>query len=149
MLAYQALERALKERWNAQIGRYPSVDAADFQSPGLAVLLRTAGREGWITNEGFSGRWWRARKAILAERTEAAIRTLESPSTEVLEIEDPTEAEIAERAGRIDVVAALAGAIPKMRNSLAHGSTKLVPMSDAILQDVRDAISMMFDPEKK
>lgn len=38
-------------------------------------------------------------------------------------------------------------AIPKMRNSLAHGSTKLMPMSDAVLQDVRDAINMLFGPQ--
>lgn len=148
MLAYQALERALKEHWNIETRRYASVDDAGFKSPGLSALLRKAGREGWIHNEGFSGRQWRAEKAILAERAESAIRLLDKSCADTVEIAEPTDQEIAERAVRIDVVAALVAALPKMRNSLAHGSTKLAPISDAVLRDVRDAINMIFRPNR-
>lgn len=144
MTAYQALEMSLLVRWQQEHGGENA--AGSRRAPTLGVLLRHAASNGWIHNNGFSGRFWRAERSLIAERCEIALLA-GSGDQEAMTINDPTEAEIQDRAEKIDVVSALVRSVPKMRNDLAHGSSRLVPISDYVLQDVRDAINMIFTKE--
>jgi hypothetical protein len=60
-------------------------------------------------------------------------------------IADPTPEEVAARAEQIDVTKLLMDFLPELRNQLAHGSARLSPTSDYVLQDVCDALNMIFD----
>lgn len=142
MAAYQALEMALLVKWRSC--RLKEEDAGS-RPPTLGLLLRTAAEMGWIRNEGFVGATWRAERALIAER--AAAGNQPAQDSEAVGFSYPTETEIKERAATMDVVSALVKSIPKMRNSLAHGSARLMPVSDYVLMDVRDAINMIFSVE--
>lgn len=143
VVAYQALEMALLLRWEQE--QSTTNDGRRKRQPTLQPLLEEAARRQWLRNDGFSGRYWRAERALLSERTTEAIRIHGMESAGEITIPAPTENEIAKRADDIDVVGALITAVPSLRNKLAHGSSMLVPMSDHVLQDVADAINMLFD----
>jgi hypothetical protein len=145
MLAYQALERALKERWIAEIAGLPSIDDLDVEFPGLSELLDMAVHRQWLRNEGFNSRHYRARMALMSMRSHAAIIEMQRSGTEILPIPEPTEAEIQECIVRFDVSRIIAEHIPDLRNQLAHGSARLSPTSDLVLRDVCDGINMLFD----
>ena len=142
MAAYQTLEMSLLLRWKKE---HPEVAEDEGRKlPTLGRLLQEAAARQWIWNEGFSGRRWRAERIILDERGAEAMRTHVAGSTEPLYFSDPTPEEVEARMKAVDVVSALVKSVPQMRNTLAHGSTKLVPMSDYVLQDVCDAVNMIF-----
>lgn len=148
MLAFQTLERALRTRWNTEVEKRQTVDDANYKWPGLAFLLKHAGSNGWIRSEGFSNRHRRAINALNQERTIAAIESMASSGATKHALQEPTLAEIEELAKQVDVVKILELYLPTLRNNLAHGSTRLEPSSDFVLQDICDAISMIFDGVK-
>jgi hypothetical protein len=142
MAAYQTLEMSLLLRWRSE---HPEVAGEECRRlPTLGQLLQEAGARQWIWNGGFSGRRWRAERIILDERGVEAMRAHMAGSTDPIQFNDPTPEEVEARMVTVDVVSALVKSVPKMRNTLAHGSTKLVPMSDYVLQDVCDAVNMIF-----
>ncbi len=145
MVAYQSLERALRHRWNSEVSRLASIDDNDYQWPGLAHLLTHAGSRGWIRNEGFSSRAWRARNSLTGERAVAGIQAMIATGTDERLLQEPTQVEIEELTEQIDVVKLLVEHLPSFRNELGHGSARLSPTSDLVLQDVCDAINMVFD----
>jgi len=145
MTAYLALERALKERWNSEIARLPSIDEQDFDAPGLSELLAIAVARGWIRKEEFSSRRYRAYLRTMSQRSSAAILAMQKSGAEEQPIAEPSEDEVSSAAEHIDVARLLAEHLPDLRNQLAHGSARLSPTSDLVLSDVRDAINMIFD----
>jgi hypothetical protein len=145
MTAYLALERALKERWNREVARFPSIDDQDFDAPGLSELLGVAVARGWIRKGEFSSRRYRANLRIMSERSNAAILAMQKSGAEGQPITEPSEDELGSVAERVDVARLLAEHLPDLRNQLAHGSARLSPTSDLVLSDVRDAINMIFD----
>jgi hypothetical protein len=58
---------------------------------------------------------------------------------------DPTEEEIMAAAREIDLPQILIDTVPHLRNSLAHGSSRLSPTSLRILQLICEAINQMFE----
>jgi hypothetical protein len=145
MLAYQSLERALKERWNSEIGHYPYIDDQEIGFPTLSDLLETAVMRGWIRSEGFRSRGHRAHQALMSTRSIEAIIEIQGTGAETRPIQEPTESELREWMNKVDVADILAQHIPDLRNSLAHGSARLSPTSDLLLTDLCDAINMLFD----
>ncbi len=145
MLAYQALERALKERWNSEIGLYPSIDDQEIDFPPLSELLKVAVSRGWTRTEGFRSREHRAYQALMSARSTESIMEMQKSGEETGPIHEPTESELREWADKIDVAGILARHVPDLRNSLAHGSARLSPTSDLLLADICDAINMLFD----
>lgn len=145
MVAYQALEFALRERWTSEEARLATAERpARAPERGLSRLLERAAADGWLRNEGFSGKWWRARNALLNEKTREALRHPEMLANGTIEIADPTDAEIEERAATIDVVQLVVKYLPKFRNDLAHGSSMLMPRDLGLMQDICDALNMLF-----
>lgn len=145
MAAYLALERALKERWNSEVARRPSIDDPDFDAPGLSELLGLAVTRGWIRKGEFASRRYRAHLRIMSERSNAAILAMQESGAEEQSIAEPSEAEVSSAAEHVDVARLLVEHLPDLRNQLAHGSARLSPTSDLVLSDVRDAINMIFD----
>jgi hypothetical protein len=145
MVAYQALERGLKHRWNAEVAHLASIDDTEYVWPGLGALMADAGQRNWVRNEGFRGRRWRAARALLAERSIEASKAMAAAGVDRWSTPDPTEDEIDQRVPQIDVVAIMVALLPKLRNQLAHGSARLAPTSDLVLQDICDALNMIFD----
>src|SRR5262249_37805594 len=143
MVAYQALERALKERWNKEIAGLPSIDDENFEAPGLRELLDNAVGRGWLRKEGFSTRHHRAYMRLMSERSYAAILTMQKNGVEEQSMPEPSEEELSALVKQVDVPRILADHLPALRNQLAHGSHRLSPTSDLVLRDICDAIGMI------
>ncbi|MEX0733355.1 MAG: GIY-YIG nuclease family protein [Steroidobacteraceae bacterium] len=145
MLAYQTLERALRERWNREFGFFPTIDDSKIRFPGLSELLQMAVDRGWIRKSGFQSVVYRANNAVMQIHTHNAIVEMQKSGLDELPLQAPAEAELQEAMTRIDIPAILAAHLPDLRNSLAHGSAHLAPTSDLVLADVCDAVNMIFD----
>ena len=145
MVAYQTLERALKERWNSEIAKLPSIDDQSFKAPGLRELLDIAVERGWLRKGGFSSRRHRAYLGFMTEQSASAILAMQKGGIDAQPVPEPSEEELSALMERVDVPRILADHLPDLRNQLAHGSPRLSPTSDLVLCDVRDAIEMIFD----
>jgi hypothetical protein len=144
-VAYQALERGLRTRWNDEVAKLASIEDAEYRWPTLSPLLLDAAAQKWVRNAGFSGRFWRAWNSLISERSIAAFQAMTLRDATQQEIAEPTKEEVEARAAQIDVVKILTDHLPELRNRLAHGSKKLSPTSDYVLRDVCDALNMIFD----
>jgi hypothetical protein len=145
MLAYQTLERALRERWNREVGYFPTIDDSNISFPGLAGLLRMAVDLDWVRKGGFRSLAYRAHNAASHILTCRAIEEMRRLGLEEMPVEPPSESELREAASSIDIPAILAAHLPDFRNALAHGSSRLSPTSNLVLADVCDTVNMLFD----
>ncbi|HLF10722.1 MAG TPA: hypothetical protein VJA26_05870, partial [Gammaproteobacteria bacterium] len=101
-VAYQALERGLRTRWNDEVARLASIEDSEYVWPGLSSLLLEAAAKKWVRNEGFSGRFRRAWNSLVGERSIAAIQAMTLRGATQQEIADPTEEEVEAQAAQID-----------------------------------------------
>jgi hypothetical protein len=130
---------------NSEIARLPSVDDESFKAPRLRELLDIAVGRGWLRNDGFSTRRDRAYFRFRSEQSHAAAIEMQRSGAEEYAIREPTDEEVDLLEKCIDVSRILAEHLPNLRNQLAHGSTRLSPTSDLVLNDVCDALNMIFD----
>ncbi len=146
MVGYQALEMALRSRWNIEEQQLAGLGRPTREAPMLAGLLKHAAASGWIRNEGFSGARSRAENAVRAEIQAAAMEYLKAhPEIEEIELREPTTAEVDEKQMSVDVVGLVIKFLPEFRNTFAHGSPMLVPNGIGKFRDICDAINMVFD----
>lgn len=133
MTAFSALEFALRVR--AGLGE-------SEPGPGLSKLLKQAQQEGWLSNERFACR----RQMGINRARDKITRQLisERVGTDPIEVPDPSNGEIERAIGEVDVIDILVRITPKLRNSLAHGSSRLHPGSTWTLQAACGAIAQLF-----
>jgi hypothetical protein len=141
MVAFSALEMALRERTgNAEFAPHGGA-----RIPGLRKLLTRAMAEKWMRTEDFPSlrvmAMKRARDTQFARFLQKQVMTPE----EVVPMPDPSEEEIASAMREIDVLQILIDAAPQLRNSLAHGSSRLSPTSLWTLRLTSEAINQMFE----
>lgn len=99
----------------------------------LLNLLNEAVSRGWLTDEGFAASahregLWNEQRAMLLEAGRQDIGPWQEP-------EDP-----------LDHTRRVVTAIRKLRNSMAHGNTHLVPNLSPTFQAAADFINQLFPP---
>jgi hypothetical protein len=140
MAAFSALELALRER----AGRAEFAPPTDSRIPGLKELLVKAKEDQWIRTENFPS--LRA-MAVERARTSQFARFLQRQGMtpeEIVPTLDPTEEAIAAAMREIDVPQIPIDTAPQLRNSLAHGSSRVSPTSLWTLRLTSEAINQMF-----
>jgi hypothetical protein len=144
MVAFSALEMALRER----AGNSEFAPHSGARIPGLWELLTRAKAEKWMRTEEFPSlrimAMKRARDAQFARFLQKQGMTPE----EVVPMPDPSEEEIASAMREIDVLQILIDTAPQLRNSLAHGSSRLSPTSLWTLRLTSEAINQMFESKQ-
>ncbi len=138
LIGFAALEMALRHR-----AGYVEFDGDRPAPPTLSKLLRRAQKENWIENARFpslSARAFeRARENIFFE--EMAVG---SPD-EQRELRTPTGADVDQALSELDIVRGLVESAPKIRNTLAHGSSVLSPRSIKTLLTISETINQLFE----
>jgi hypothetical protein len=139
-VAFSALEMALRERaGNAEFAPHGGP-----RIPGLRKLLTRAMAEKWMRTEDFpSLRVMAMKRARDAQITRFLQKQGMTPE-EVVPMPDPSEEEIAAAMLEIDVLQILIDTAPQLRNSLAHGSSRVSPTSLWTLRLTSEAINQMF-----
>jgi hypothetical protein len=144
MVAFSALELALQER----TGRAEFAPSTNRRIPGLRELLVKAKEDKWIKTENFpSLRDMGVKRAKSLQFTRFLQKQVMTPA-EIVQTPDPTEEEIAAAMREIDVPQILIDSVPHLRNSLAHGSSRLSPTSLWILRLTSEAIDQMFESKQ-
>ena len=140
MVAFSALEMALRER----AGYAEFAPHRGTRIPGLRELLTTAKQEKWIRTEDFPLLPAMAVKRARDMQFERFLQKQGMAPGDIVPMPDPTEEEIAAATCEIDVPQILIDAAPQLRNSLAHGSSRLSPTSLWTLRLTSEAINQMF-----
>ena len=135
LIAYPALEMALRHRYEKENGKKAS----------LRKLLKHARKKNWIVNEGFSCLNEIARRNAERKKFLEAVLSGDFETGEPIVVDPPTEQEIREARNELDMVSEIAEAIPRLRNELAHGSSNLAPSSIATLRVVSEAINQIYE----
>ena len=139
LVAYSALERALKER----VAREQGVKADNIRR-GLSSLLKAAARNRWLKSEKFTATKHLAQQQLEQEQLMRMIQENQLGDQPV-EIPDIPEAKIDARAAQLNFVEVLATGVPQLRNHLAHGGPLLHPGSASTLRTVSEAINQLFE----
>jgi hypothetical protein len=144
MVAFSALEMALRER--AGHAEFGPQGAAKI--PGLSQLLTRAMAEKWMRTENYpSLRVMAVKRARDAQFARFLQRQGMTPA-EIVPMPDPTEEEIAAAMCEIDVPQILIDTAPQLRNSLAHGSSRVSPTSIWTLRLTSEAINQIFESKQ-
>ncbi|HUR40596.1 MAG TPA: hypothetical protein VM240_05445 [Verrucomicrobiae bacterium] len=135
MTSFSALEYALRIR--------AKVPKDMKRPPGLSELLQQAKTKGWFSKD------WAIRRSMGVERarerrSKEAMDLMHRTGAAEVEVADPTEEEIAQATASVDVVQILVDRTPRLRNNLAHGSTRLDSSSTWTLRFVGEAINQLF-----
>jgi hypothetical protein len=133
--AFAALELALNLR-KAGSSSLPS----NFRSPGLSKLLREAIDNQAISENGFPSRSALAESSARLE----IVAQLIAQGRDAAELPEPSEQEVTAAAAQISLTKALMESWPKVRNSLAHGSPRLTPLSRHTLRLISEAINQLY-----
>lgn len=139
LVAYTALERALKDRMAHEQGV-----KADNVRGKLSHLLKTAARNGWLKSEKFTATKYLAQRQLEQEQLMRMIQE-NKIGDQPVEIPDIPEAKIDARAVQLNYVEMLARGLPHLRNHLAHGGPLLHPDSASTLRIVAEAINQLFE----
>lgn len=139
LVAYTALERALKERSAQEKGL-----EVDVLQETLTPLLRRARQSGWLKSERFSATQGIAHQQLWQEQIVAIIRTNQFNDGPI-EIPKISESDIQARAAELDYVDRVIEGIRHLRNHLAHGGPLLDATSAATLRIVAEIINQLFD----
>jgi hypothetical protein len=139
LVAYTALERALKDR----IAHEQGVNADNIRG-NLSSLLKRAARNNWLKSEKFTATKYFARRQLEQEQFMQMIQENRF-GDEPIEVPDIPEAKIDARAAKLNFVEILATGIPHLRNHLAHGGPLLHPDSASTLRVVAEAINQLFE----
>jgi len=144
LVAFSALELALRER----AGHTEFAPPTGARTPGLKDLLIRAKEDQWIKTEDFPSlrnmAVERARFLKFALFVQKQGTNLE-PTVPSLE---PTDEEIDAAMREIDVPQILIDTAPQLRNSLAHGSSRVSPTSLRIMHLIAETINQMFASRK-
>ena len=137
LVSFTALEMALRER-------YQKENPQNEKRLMLRKLLTHAKSQGWIKEENFSGRMGRARHAAEMKKIHELMQSQDGEGIPVMEIPEPTEAEIQEALKTINMVDSVVKAGPEIRNILGHGSSMLHPNSITTLKINAEVINQLF-----
>jgi hypothetical protein len=140
LVAFSALELALRER----AGDTEFAPPTGAWIPGLKELLIKAKEGQWIRTEDFPSLRDMAAERAKHLQFERFLQNQGMAPEEIVPVLDPTEEEIAAAMCEIDVPQILIDATPQLRNSLAHGSSRLSPTSLWTLRLTSEAINQMF-----
>lgn len=143
-VAFSALEMALRER----SGHTEFAPPTGTWIPGLRDLLIKAKEDQWIRTEDFPSLRVMAMKRARDAQFSRFLQKQGATPEEVVPMPDPSEEEIASALREIDVLQMLIDTAPQLRNSLAHGSSRLSPTSLWTLRLTSEAINQMFGPKK-
>lgn len=139
MVAYSALEMALRDR-------YRSENPGETKRTTLYFLLQHAKQQSWIRNKDFPSLMMRAKARAEHKKFMDTVKDKAWKDIKEFTLDDPTEAEILESMEDLDLVTAITETTHKLRNELAHGSTNLHPASISTLQIVAEIINQVFHP---
>ena len=139
LVAYTALERALKER----IAHDQGVNADSIRGR-FSRLLTTAAQNGWFKSANFTATKCLAQRQLEHEQL---IRMIQESrfGDEPVEVPGIPEDRINDRAAQLNFVEILSTGIPQLRNHLAHGGPLLHPDSASTLRTVAEAINQLFE----
>jgi hypothetical protein len=138
-VAFSALEMALRER-----AGYAEFAPTSTWIPGLKDLLKKAKEDQWIRTEDFPSLRNMAVERARSSQFALFVQKQGSTPEAVVPTLEPTDEEIAAAMHEIDVPQILIDTAPQLRNSLAHGSSRLSPTSLWILRLTSEAINQMF-----
>ena len=139
-VAFSALEMALRER----SGHTEFAPPTGTWIPGLRDLLIEAKEDQWIRTEDFPSLRVMAMKRARDAQFARFLQKQGTTPEEVVPMPDPSEEEIASALREIDVLQMLIDTAPQLRNSLAHGSSRLSPTSLWTPRLTSEAINQMF-----
>lgn len=141
LVAFSALEMALKDRYYKE---NPDKDT-EKNRISFAQLLRHAEKEKWIENRRFSFGRGLAHSRVLQKKEAEIIQSgiLKNPGDSV-PLAEPTEEEINQEMDEIDIVGGIVQAQAKIRNDLAHGSTRLDSGSISRLMKTAEIINQVY-----
>lgn len=140
LVAYTALERALKER----VARERGIKADDVKKT-FRDLLKDAVRHAWLKPEQFSDTTHLAHQHLAQEQI---IRLVQENrfSDQPVEMPKISEAEILTRRAQMKAyVDRTVDGFRRIRNHLAHGGPLLQPVSAQTLRIVAEAINQLFE----
>lgn len=141
LMSFAALEMALRERY---LSENPIDSNSKKKPPMLYDLMQYAKNEKWITNEGFSNLYTLARHHAECNKIINKAKTHDFESNPEMPIDEPTEEEIQEELANQDGVNAIAKNIHKIRNDLAHGSSRVNPNSISRLRLHAEIINQIY-----
>jgi hypothetical protein len=143
-VAFSALEMALRER----AGHTEFAPPTGTWIPGLKDLLIKAKKDRWIRTEDFPSLRNMAVERARSLQFASFVQKQGTTPEAIVPTLDPTDEEIAAAMREIDVPQILIDTAPQLRNSLAHGSSRVSPTSLRILQLTSEAINQMFESKK-
>lgn len=143
--ALACLEMGLRERFSGTLPPGYGRKNRSNERPTLAPLLRYAIDQGLIRNEGFS-RWHRlvqqrARNRVMFEQVE----DMENTNSLIREI-NIDEVEVTAEDLDCDIVSALDDFLPGIRNSYAHGSSRLSKQVLGTFELVNEILAQVYPP---
>jgi hypothetical protein len=112
--------------------------------PGIRELLTRANQEKWIRNEDFPSLHAMAVERARSSQFARFLQKHGMATEEIVQTMEPKEEEIAAAMLEIHVPQILIDTAPQLRNSLAHGSSRLSPTSLWTLRLTSEAINQMF-----
>jgi hypothetical protein len=139
LVAFSALELALRER----AGHAENSPPTHTRTPGLKELLVQAKKDRWIKTEDFPSLRNMAIERAKSVQIFPFLQKQGISSEPIVPPPEPSDEEIADSLRDIDVPQILIDTAPQLRNSLAHGSSRLSPTSLRVLQLISEAINQL------
>jgi hypothetical protein len=143
LVAFSALELALRER----SGR-AEFASGNKKGPGLKELLVKAKENRWLRSLEFPSLRAMAIERVRSTQFAVFVQKQQVSPESIVQMREPTEAEITDAMREIDVPQILIDTAPLLRNSLAHGSSRLSPTSLSVLRLTSEAINQMFESKQ-
>lgn len=143
LVSFSALEMALRLRY---LTENPSTSEQDKKRLGMLKLMLHAKDHGWMTNEGFSSSYARARMNARQKKMYVQMHVHDFEKVPSMPVEEPTKEEIEKALSEIDMVNAITTHSNKLRNDLAHGSSTLQPTSISTLSLNAEVINQLYTP---
>lgn len=144
LISFAAIEMALRERYLAE---NPIDSKSNQKTLNLYKLMQHAKKEKWLTNQGFSDLYALAKHHAEYKKMIKKMETHDFAVAPSMPIDEPTQEEIQEALAGVDRVNAVAENANKIRNDLAHGSSRLNPSSISTLRLNADIINQIYSEQ--
>ena len=136
LIAYAALEMALKERFKRE--------NPNKNPPMLAGLLKHAQNHQWVKNEDFPDLIRLAHHNARQKKINEIIQSGVLNEQEEIPVEEPSEEDVQQVLDSMDRFSGIVNSAAKLRNDLAHGSKTLHPNSISTLSTTAHVINAVF-----
>jgi hypothetical protein len=145
MTAFAALEMAL--RIYAQSARPELFEKKT--PPTLGKLARVALEGKWLTDERYPSRRARAERFARHKKFRSDVEYMESQGLKEMPATEPTEEDVQAAMSELAIAESFLETVTQHRNTLAHGSSMIMPSVFGTLGLVSESINQLFDcPEE-